>query len=59
MKPIEKLPRRHFINSFDVSEVLGWTVSYKILWATTSFYEDIRTRTLKPLRSLKGVFAKN
>ena len=28
IKPIEKLSRRHFINSFDVSEVLGLTVLY-------------------------------
>ena len=31
IQPVEKLSRRHFINSLDVSEVLGLTI-YTVFW---------------------------
>ena len=37
-KHIEKLSRRHFINSFDVSEVLGQTVSKRFFRIKKFFY---------------------
>ena len=35
IKPIEKLSRRHFKNSFDVFEVLGSIVLTFLLWHAT------------------------